>query len=224
MGRDTTNDQLWHWIHSERRRLLSLLESLSAAQWSAASLCAGWSVTEVAAHVASSAGSRPIDVVRAMMRGHGNFNRAIYLEGRRLGARGPAAVLAELRRFDGSLSHPLFTTRWDPLVDVLVHGQDIALPLGLDLPMPPQAAAAAAGHVWSTPFPFRARHRLRGLRLAATDADWSAGSGAAVHGPISALLLLMTGRTAQLAQLEGEGAADLFRRQQPSRQQHWRKS
>lgn len=222
MGRRISSQQVWEWTHTERRRLSALLSPLTAEQWSAPSLCPGWNVTEVAAHTASSPGTRPVHLVRALIRSRGSFNRAIHSEGVRLGARGPDAVLRDLQRWDGSRAHPLFTTRWDPLVDVLVHSQDIALPLGLVLKMPPAAASAAAGHVWAAPFPFRARHRLDGYRLAATDADFSAGSGAAVTGPIDALLLLMTGRTVLLPQLEGDGAADLIRRQRPSRQHHRR--
>jgi hypothetical protein len=41
-----------------------------------------------------------------------------------------------------------------------------------------------------------ARRRLRGVRLVATDVEWTAGSGAEVTGPIDALLLLLTGRVA----------------------------
>ena len=84
----------------------------------------------------------------------------------------------------------------EPLIDVLVHGQDIALPLGRTRPMPTAAAAAAAQRAWDMGFPFRARKRLAGLRLAATDADWAVGSGEPVEGPIAALLLLVTGRDA----------------------------
>lgn len=208
-----TTDQLWVWTHAERRRLLGLLEELPDSWWSAQSLCPGWQVRHVAAHVASSPAARPSDVVRILLRGRGNLNRALFLEGVRLGSRPPAEILAALRRHDGERSRPPGTTRWDPLVDVLVHSQDIAIPLGLTHPMPLEPAAAAASHVWRTPFPFRARRRLRGFRLSATDTDWSAGHGPAVRGPLAALLLLLTGRPALLPQLEGEGAEILVGRQ-----------
>lgn len=206
-------EQLWQWTHAERRRLLGLLEQLPEQDWQAPSLCTGWEVRHVAAHVASSPATRPAAVAGALLRGRGSFNRALYLEGLRLGSRPPAAILDELRRYDGARTRPFVTTRWDPLVDILVHSQDIAVPLGLSHPMPTAPAAAAAAHVWAAPFPFRARRRLRGFRLSATDAQWSAGSGRAVHGPIAALLLLLTGRSALLSQLEGEGAQTLVRRQ-----------
>jgi hypothetical protein len=75
--------------------------------------------------------------------------------------------------------------------------------------MPVRAAAAAATRVWTLPWPlsrtFRARSTLRGLELVASDVDWSVGRGLRVEGPVQALLLLLTGRSAGLAGLAGGG-------------------
>lgn len=73
--------------------------------------------------------------------------------------------------------------------------------------MPPDAAATAATRVWSLNFPFRARKKLRGYRINATDTSWSVGDGPEIHGPIDAILLLLTGRLAALPQLSGDGTA-----------------
>jgi len=97
----------------------------------------------------------------------------------------------------------------EPLIDVLVHGQDIAIPLGRPRAVPVRAAVAAADRVWPNLFPWRAQRRLRGFRLAATDCFWSAGDGLLVEGPIAAILLLLTGRRAGLAQLSGAGVREL---------------
>jgi hypothetical protein len=59
---------------------------------------------------------------------------------------------------------------------------------------------------------FHARKKLAGYRLVATDTTWNAGHGQEVGGPISALLLLLTGRPAALARLSGAGAAALQER------------
>lgn len=93
-----------------------------------------------------------------------------------------------------------------------MHGQDIAIPLGRRRDMPLEAAAVAATRDWTMGFPFYARRRLAGLRLDATDVDWSVGQGAVVEGPIAALLLVLTGRPAGLAALSGDGMADLTSR------------
>jgi hypothetical protein len=49
----------------------------------------------------------------------------------------------------------------------------------------------------------------RSYRLFATDAEWAVGDGLEIHGPILAILLLLTGRTAGYTELAGPGAAAL---------------
>jgi uncharacterized protein (TIGR03083 family) len=114
----------------------------------------------------------------------------------------------------GSRRHAPGITHLEPLIDVLVHGQDVAVPLGRSRPMPVAAAAAAATRVWTMRWPFTAafdaRRRLAGLRLEATDVEWAAGNGDRVEGPIEALLLLLTGRTAAAQdRLSGPGVRAL---------------
>ena len=76
--------------------------------------------------------------------------------------------------------------------------------------MPLAAAREGADRVWRMGWPFSARRRLRGLRLSATDVEWAVGDGVEVRGPIQALLLLLTGRTAAaLPQLTGSGVQRL---------------
>jgi uncharacterized protein (TIGR03083 family) len=205
-------DAVWNHIHTEREHLARLLAELPADGWGHPTLCTGWAVRHVAAHVISSAEASPGDVVAMMWRGQGNFNRALYREGLRLGSRPPDEILAAFERNRESRHHPLGTTRWEPLLDALVHTQDIVLPLGLNYTMPIEAAHAAAGRVWSRSFPFFARRRLRHFQLIADDTEWMVGSGAEVRGPMSSLLLLLTGRDAALDRLHGEGVALLPRR------------
>ncbi|MFF0776187.1 hypothetical protein ACFYUK_45370 [Nonomuraea wenchangensis] len=84
----------------------------------------------------------------------------------------------------------------DPLVDALVHGQDMARPLGRTRDMPAVAAVAALDHVVAGKF-YGGRELLGTTRLVATDAGWSAGEGPReVRGPAADLLLLATGRPA----------------------------
>jgi len=206
-------DGVWRTIHAERAALADLLESLSDEEWERPSLCQGWTVRHVAAHVISSPQAAPGELAVAMLRARGNFNRCIADEAKRSAARPVHEIVADYRRLHGSRRHPLGTRSLDPLLDVLVHTQDIVVPLGRRHPMPPAAARAAADHVWRRrSFAFGGRRRLRGFRLTASDVEWSAGAGATVEGPIEALLLLLTGRTAGLPRLTGDGAAALAQR------------
>jgi uncharacterized protein (TIGR03083 family) len=115
--------------------------------------------------------------------------------------------VAELRDHADSRKLSAPTTAPNLALDILVHGQDIAVPLGLNRPMPPGAAADGATRAWNMGYPFWARRRLRGYRLTATDIDWQVGTGAEVRGPISAQLLLLTGRLSALTMLDGDGAS-----------------
>jgi hypothetical protein len=122
-----------------------------------------------------------------------------------------------LRAMVGSRRTARFVRPRAPRLAVLVHGPAIARQLGRTRPMPTAAAAAAAQRAWTLRFPFRARKRLADLRLAATDTDWTVGSGERVEGPIAALLLLVTGRHAAVDQLTGDGVRALRRREETRR-------
>jgi uncharacterized protein (TIGR03083 family) len=206
-------DAVWAAVDSERGGLCDLLESLADEEWDSPSLCAGWRVRDVAAHLAlaqTSAATAAVEMVRAA----GGFDRMIANSARRHAAVPTAQVIAEIRAMIGSRRTAPLVTHLEPLLDVLVHGQDMSVPLGRRRAMPVDAAATAATRAWTMRWPlsiaFRVRSRLRGLELVATDTDWAAGDGARVEGPIEALLLLLTGRTAAaLPRLSGEGTARL---------------
>jgi uncharacterized protein (TIGR03083 family) len=200
-------DRVWRCTATARAALAELLRELEPAEWEHPSLCAGWTVRHVAAHVISSPQAGTRDVLRAVVRARGRFDRAMDQEARRWAARPVERILADYAEHGGSRRHPPGTSYRDPLVDVLVHTQDIAIPLGRRVPTDPAAAALAAERVWTMSFPFRARSRFAGLRFVATDTEWSAGHGSPVTGPIEAILLTLTGRRAAVDRLSGEGAA-----------------
>jgi uncharacterized protein (TIGR03083 family) len=206
-------ERTWQAVEQQRLAIADLLDELTPAQWESPSLCAGWRIRDVAAHVSlvglpPSAGSLLAD----MLRTHGNFHRLNTAAAKRRAGRPPRQLVADLRTSASSRKVPVVSSYRNVLFDVAVHGQDIAIPLGLDLPIPPQAAAEAATRVWTMGWPFWAQRRLHGLRLTATDTDWSAGSGRDVRGPIRALLLLLTGRTTTAAaMLTGDGVTQLHR-------------
>ena len=69
-------DSRWRVIAAERRTLADLLEPLTDEQWEAPSLCAGWRVRDVAAHIAMvPTAPGPLAIARGAVRAHGNFNR-----------------------------------------------------------------------------------------------------------------------------------------------------
>ena len=162
---------------------------------------------DVAAHL-TLAQSRPGTVIKDLVRARGNLDRMIYQTALRQAAALPVDAYAPLiRAMVGSRRKAPGVTPVEPLIDVLVHGQDIVLPLGRTRTMPTGACVPAADRVWPNLYPFRAARRLVGIRFAATDCPWTAGEGTAVQGPIGSILLLLTGRPAALRHLTGPGVA-----------------
>lgn len=205
---------VWKTIEAERLALADLLDGLTARQWDEPSLCAGWKIRDVAAHVTLSTRARPLNAMAGLVRARGSFNRYVATDARARSARPSTELVGDLRRVAAVRHHPPGTKPEDPLVDVLVHSQDIAVPLRIAHPMPTEAAVAAADRVWSMSFPFHARRRAAGIGLRALDAPWERGSGDEVAGPIAAILLLLCGRSVGLDQLAGPGTATLADRMQ----------
>ena len=201
-------DVVWRVIDDERSRLADLMEELSDSEWRTPSLCREWTVREVAAHL-TLAHTGPLSAAGSLIRAGGGFDRMIRDTAIRQARLPVQEYPRRLRAMVGSRRTAPFVTELEPLVDVLCHAQDIARPIGRPYPMPADAAVAAAEHIWRRSFPFHARRRLRGFELVATDVPWRAGVGVRVEGPISALLLLVSGRPAALADLDGPGATEL---------------
>ncbi len=202
-------DRVWDVVNAQRRALTDLLPELSEEEWRQPSLCAGWTVRDVVAHLAIQndglAGALP-----ALLRARGNVDRMVRDSACRAAlACSTTELVARVRAVVDTRRQPPFVGHREVLIDWLVHPQDIMVPLGRTFSTPPAAAAYAADRIWSMGYPFHARKRFAGYAFAATDIDWSAGGGALVRGPMEAILLVLTGRSAALARLAGDGAAAL---------------
>jgi uncharacterized protein (TIGR03083 family) len=202
------SDELWTTIDAERTSLADLLSGLTPEEWERSSWCAGWRVRDVAAHL-TLAHTGAAAALPALVRAGGSFDRMVRDTARAAAVAPTEDLVAAIRAMVGSRRHAVGTTQVEPLTDVLVHGQDIARPLGRERPVPAAAAATAATRVWRMGWPFWARRRLRGTTLVATDSDWRVGTGPAVCGATGDLLLLVTGRRQVLPALSGPGVAQL---------------
>src|SRR4051794_25171766 len=158
-------DALWAAIDAERVGLADLLDDLAPAEWEQPSLCSGWRVRDVAAHLAlaqTGAGRAALDLLRA----RGSLQRMIHDTALRHAALPTAQLAGQLRGMAGSRRRAPGVTPLEPLLDVLVHGQDIAVPLGRPRTMPVDAATTAATRVWDMPWPMSTTFpRMPGVRL-----------------------------------------------------------
>ncbi len=203
MDKDTS----WRVVDELRVVVADLLESLGPEQWATPSLCDGWIVRDVGAHLSMAATSRAAEMVPWVVRSRGSFDRMIRDSAIDRARRPTDRIVADLRGIVGSRKLAPSTLWRDPLLDAIVHAHDIARPLGVAVSAPPDAARTAADWAWTRRFPFFPAWRLRGLRLVADDVAWSRGDGLELHGPVESLLLVSTGRPAGLDELDGPGLA-----------------
>lgn len=213
-------DESWQLIEEHRLAIADLLERLTPEEWERPSLCTDWRVRDVAAHLALGTSAPPVAVmIREAVRARGNFDRLNYDLAMRHAQQPTSAITTELRRNAGSRDLPAVTNYRNIVFDVLVHGQDIAIPLKRTLRFSPAAGAAAAQNLWQLRWPWSTQRRFHGLSFSATDTEWSAGAGSAVRGPIRSLLLVLAGRPAGLPELTGDGLPELVMRITATRRQ-----
>ncbi len=201
-----TDEDYWTAVRDLRLRTADLLESLSPPEWDAPSLCAGWRVRDVAGHLALVPVITTWQMVAAAPRARFDPNRINTSLAVRAGSQPPERILTQLREHAADRRTARTLDTRDSLFDVIVHSQDIALPVGRQLAVPPTATRRGLERVWGMGWPFSARKRLAGLTLRATDTDWTVGEGPEVAGTALSLLLLLTGRRAVvLGSLTGPG-------------------
>jgi uncharacterized protein (TIGR03083 family) len=197
--------------HDERLDLADLLAGLTPEQWASPTLCDGWCVRDVAAHVVSFEDMTPAELTARFVKGRLQMDRINGLGVDGLAQRSAEQLVAVLR--DNAEPHGLgagFGGRV-ALTDNMIHQQDIRRPLGIARTIPVERLCAALDFVRFSPT-IRGAWLARGVRLAATDFDWSYGKGPEARGCGEALLMAMAGRPDALRDLDGPGTATLAAR------------
>ncbi|MFH8484891.1 maleylpyruvate isomerase family mycothiol-dependent enzyme [Streptomyces longisporoflavus] len=203
------NEDVWALVHAERAALIEDLARLDDRQWEQPSLCEGWTVHDVAAHLVDTARTTRLGFVGAMVRARFDFDRQNARGVERERGASPKETWERLRQVAARKTGPPapLDTR---LVEEIVHGEDIRRPVGLSRSYPTQAVVRALRLQARTSASFGgAKKRVAGIQLAATDAALTIGEGPKVHGPALSLLLALSGRQAALDELEGPGLAAL---------------
>ena len=212
----TTTDTLRELVREERRTLIDTLAPLAEDQWGTPSRCAGWRVGDVAAHLAWAPVVGVLEGSVAMARHRFSMNRMIARSAIGWSDRGRDAILQQLEENLRTDAKPIGMPVVAALADAVVHGLDVRRPLALTRAAPAQALDPLADFVVGTPWPMNAvvggsaRRRLAGVRMVASDADWSWGDGAEVRASSEALVLVLYGRPPRADELTGAGA-DLLR-------------
>ncbi|MFG3257620.1 maleylpyruvate isomerase family mycothiol-dependent enzyme [Streptomyces sp. NPDC048172] len=201
---------IWTRVHAERAALIEDLAGLDEARWEVPSLCAGWTVHDVAAHLVDTARTTRLGFVAGLARAGFDFDRQNTRGVERERGAVPAETLEKLRQVASRTSTPpaSLDTR---LVEEIVHGEDIRRPLGLTRAYPREAVVRALRLQARTPASFGGAKELVGrVRLTASDAELTLGEGPEVTGTALSLLLAVSGRPVAEDELTGPGAATLL--------------
>jgi uncharacterized protein (TIGR03083 family) len=203
-----TKSETWSLVHAERAALAADLAQLTDTQWATPSLCAGLSVREVLAHLTASGSLNGVRWLAGVIRCRFDFDRQVAMRlAEQLGS-SPAETLARFERIvDSTTSPPLPVLAL--LGEVVVHGEDVRRPLGITYDYPLDVLTRVARYYAGSDQVVRARGRVRGLRLQATDGPFATGSGPLVSGRTLALVTAMTGRQVYCDELTGDGVAIL---------------
>ena len=205
-------DTIRDMIAAQRAELAEVLAGLPGPGWDEPTLCAGWRVREVVAHITMpfrySRGRFALELARS----RGRFNEMADRAARRdAAAMSPADLTAAVKSNAG---HP-----WKPpgggftgaLAHDLIHGLDITVPLGLDRPVPEERLRQVLpGSLADRSVTFFGVD-LDGIELRAQDMDWTLGSGTPLTGTAADLLLVLCGRTLPAGRVAGEPSARFSR-------------
>jgi uncharacterized protein (TIGR03083 family) len=207
----TPTSDMWHHAHDERQALLGLLETLTPKQWDHPTLCSNWRVRDVVGHLINTTEIKLPSALWAIARSGFRMNDYIDKDARRRGAAPPDQLLAAFHAALPRTTHPPRQSPLAMLEDIVLHQIDIRFPLGQPRPVSCERMRLVADYLDGNGF-YVGKKLARGLRLEATDTDWTAGDGPLVRGPIEALVLTLSGRFVALDQLDGDGMETLSRR------------
>jgi len=193
---------------ARRAGLAADLADLTGPQWAAPSLCAGFTVRQVLAHLTAGASLSPVRWLAGVIRCRFDFDKQVAMRlAEQLGAT-PAETLARFRRVVTSTIKPPLPTA-AMLGETIVHAEDIRRPLGIHRDYPISTLTQLASYYQGTDLPVLTKRRIAGLRLQASDGPFATGSGPLVSGSTLALVMAMAGRVTYCDELDGDGAATI---------------
>jgi uncharacterized protein (TIGR03083 family) len=198
-------------IAAERQELATILAGLPPQSWDSPTLCAGWRVRELVAHITMPFRYRPARFAFEMIRSGGNFNRMADRCARRDAAAPPGQLTAALRDNAGNPWKPPGGGYQGALTHDVIHGLDITVALGLGRRVPRERLGIVLDGITGAKSVRFFGTDLAGIELRADDLDWSFGSGTPVSGSAQDLALVVCGRKLPPGHLRGGPSARFTR-------------
>jgi len=195
-------------VHAERASLSEFLDTLPPETWAAPTWCDKWNVQELVAHLTAAGNITAPHFFGGFVKAGFSFDKTVDRDLRNYSTGSPSDVKA---RYDAIIT----SNRKPPgpayvaLGEIMVHGEDIRRAQGARGEHPDEHLVTLAELYKKTGAPLRAKKRVAGLKLQATDVDWATGDGPEVAGPCMSLIMAMVGRTGALDDCEGPGVETL---------------
>ena len=217
-------DTVLRLIGDEMRDTTEYLRTLTPAQWDAPSLCAGWRVRDVVGHMASGLDLTMPQVIGGTIKRKGDAQRfSYYVAIEWAEGKTPDELIAGYERQADGLIDQFTTGRKHGLlrmlsarelmVDHLIHHEDVRRPFHADRVIDEERLEFSLRALPEIGGLMKLKHRIKGLRLRATDVSLTIGDdGPPVEGSAVDLVLVASGRVSGLDGLTGEGVATLQER------------
>lgn len=189
------------------------LTGLTSGQWQHRTLCAGWDVEHVVAHLTAVASIGQWRWLRSIA--GARFRPDVHNERRLTEYLGPTPV-ETFERFRAVVTSTVTPSGHTAayLGEVVVHAADIRRPLGISRVTDLAVLLPIAEFFVSRNFTVPSKTHATGLELRADDAPFVAGSGYVVSGPLLSLVMSLAGRPDFLDDLSGAGVPTLRERLQ----------
>lgn len=190
-----TDAELQALVEIEFLSLADVLATAPSAAWDTPSLCDGWRVKEVVAHMTMAARYDEQQFLAQLAETQFDFTALSNKVASRDAELSTQQLLGDLR---SPVMH-----RWTPpgggargaLNHVVVHGLDITVPLGVPRTTSDQAIKIVLDDLTAGGVHAHFGTSITGRRLAATDIDWSYGGDGSEHmGTAAQLVLHLCGR------------------------------
>ena len=185
--------------------------TLTEEQWATPSWCDGWTVQQAAGHILAAAEQTPLNFFKKLVQSGFKFDVFADRDAKRLGALEPNELISRLIARTTTTNHPPAPVM-AMLGEIVVHGEDIRRPLGINHRISDEALVAVADSYKRSNLLIGSKRRIEGLTLTSTDVNWTTGGGPEIRGPLASLTLAMTGRAQAVVDLSGEGLPTLIGR------------
>jgi uncharacterized protein (TIGR03083 family) len=188
-----SDDDLQAMAAADYLALGDLLEALPATHWDTPSLCEGWQIREVVAHLTMPARYSEAEFMAELKDCDFDFGRLSNRIAERDAALPTSQLVGDVRSDVLQSWQPPGGGAMGALNHVGIHSLDITVPLNVQR-RSPDATIRVLLDAMASGGAERFGVDISGMTLTATDLSWSAGSGPERSGTAEDLVLFMAGR------------------------------